>query len=956
MQAGTSLGPYEIVAPIGAGGMGEVYRARDTRLGRDVAIKVLPAEFAEDPERLRRFEREAKATAALSHPNILDVHDVGTFEGVPYLVEELLEGESLKERIERGALAAPEALGIAVQMARGLAAAHEKGIVHRDLKPANVFLTRQGAVKILDFGLAKLVEGVPIGEADTLTHAPTGATEFGRVLGTVAYMAPEQARGIPVDARADVFAFGVVLYEMVAGERPFRGKTASDTVAAILTREPAPLPASVPPDLVAVIGKCLAKEPEKRYLGGSEVLAALGGVDVEGAAPLWGPLHRSVRRHPWLAAAIGGAGWLLHRASRERWALKTTSEIARLVEAEEFTKAAALIRDARAILPKDATLQKLWNSSTREATIESAPTDADVSIRPYRGDSNAGESLGKTPIKRIRLPRGVYVWRISKPGFATMQFLAGAGIEDTFRLRPEGTVPPEMVPVAGGKTRVQSPSLQNAPEVLLADYLIDRTEVTNEEYKTFVDAGGYQRREFWKQPFVKNGRPLPREEAAALFVDTTGRPGPSTWEVGSYPKGLEKHPVAGVSWYEAAAFAEFAGKNLPTAYHWTYAAEPWFAMLIVPGSNLRGTGTQPVGGPGTLSGYGTTDMAGNVKERCWNEGREGKRYIMGGGFGEPDYMFFDCDAQSPWERRPNFGFRCVKLPELPPPAAAARLEPSVRDFSMEKPVSDEVFKAFKSLYAYDKGELNARVEETETTEDWTRVKVSFDAAYGGERVVIHLYLPKGTAPPFQTVVFFPGSGAIFQDKLDTSALWDNSFVLKGGRALLFPIYKSTFERRDGLKSDIPNTTASWRDHMIAWSKDLGRSLDYLQTRKDIDSTRMAYLGLSWGSAVAPVLLAVDERFRAAILLAGGLAFEKALPEAEPINFVPRVKLPVLMLNGRLDNFYPMESSGIPLFRLLGTPDSDKPRVVCDSGHMPPRPETIRESLNWLDKYLGPVKQ
>jgi TolB-like protein len=303
VQPGSRLGPYEIVAPIGAGGMGEVYRARDMRLGRDVAIKVLPAEFAEDAERLRRFEREAKATAALSHPNILDVHDVGTHEGVPYLVEELLEGESLKERIGRGALAAPEALGIAVQIARGLAAAHEKGIVHRDLKPANVFLTRHGAVKILDFGLAKLVEGVPAGDADTLTHAPTGATEFGRVLGTVAYMAPEQARGLPVDQRADVFAFGVVLYEMVAGERPFRGETATDTVAAILTKEPPPLPASVPPDLVAVIGKCLAKEPQRRYQRGSEVLAALEGVEFEGTAPLWLTLKRSLRRRPWLAAA-----------------------------------------------------------------------------------------------------------------------------------------------------------------------------------------------------------------------------------------------------------------------------------------------------------------------------------------------------------------------------------------------------------------------------------------------------------------------------------------------------------------------------------------------------------------------------------------------------------------------------------------------------------------------------
>ncbi len=303
LSAGYCLGPYEVVGPIGSGGMGDVYKARDTRLGRDVAIKVLPPEFASDPERLRRFEREAKATAALSHPNILAVHDIGTFDAVPYLVEELLEGESLEEKIERGALAAREAVGIALQIARGLAAAHEKHIVHRDLKPGNVFVTRDGQVKILDFGLAKLVEGVPIGEADTLTHAPTGATEFGRVLGTVAYMAPEQARGLPVDQRTDVFGFGVVLYEMVTGERPFRGETATDTVAAILKEEPKPLPAGVPPDLVTVIGKCLAKEPERRYQGGSEVLDALEAVQPEVAAPLWLSLKQAIGRRPWFVAA-----------------------------------------------------------------------------------------------------------------------------------------------------------------------------------------------------------------------------------------------------------------------------------------------------------------------------------------------------------------------------------------------------------------------------------------------------------------------------------------------------------------------------------------------------------------------------------------------------------------------------------------------------------------------------
>ena len=300
---GTLLGPYEIVAPLGAGGMGEVWRARDSRLGREVAVKVLPAEFAADAERLKRFEREARATAALSHPNILAVYDVGSHEGVPYLVEELLEGESLKERLDRGGLTVSDAMRIAGEIANGLAAAHEKGIVHRDLKPGNVFLRRGGAVKILDFGLAKVVSTVAADEAETLTAA-TATTRLGGVLGTAAYMAPEQARGRPVDQRADVFAFGVVLYEMLAGERPFKGATGTEVMAAILTDQPAPLPAGVPAAIGAVVTRCLEKDPGRRYQGAGELRAALEAVQSGAAAVQGAPPIESRPSSRWLTAAV----------------------------------------------------------------------------------------------------------------------------------------------------------------------------------------------------------------------------------------------------------------------------------------------------------------------------------------------------------------------------------------------------------------------------------------------------------------------------------------------------------------------------------------------------------------------------------------------------------------------------------------------------------------------------
>ena len=277
MQPGTHLGPYEIVAPLGAGGMGEVYKARDTRLGRDVAIKVLPPEFAADPERLRRFEQEARAVAALDHPNILAIHDVGTHEGAPFIVTELLEGETLRDRLKAGGLTVSKAMEAAVQIAQGLAAAHEKGIIHRDLKPANVFIARDGRVKILDFGIAKLVAPT---SAEELAKEATvvEATEAGTVLGTVGYMSPEQVRGEVVDARSDLFALGVLIYEMLTGRQAFHGRTPADTLSAILKEDPPDLEAIVrktSPGLLLVLKRCLEKRKEDRFSSTQDVAFAL---------------------------------------------------------------------------------------------------------------------------------------------------------------------------------------------------------------------------------------------------------------------------------------------------------------------------------------------------------------------------------------------------------------------------------------------------------------------------------------------------------------------------------------------------------------------------------------------------------------------------------------------------------------------------------------------------------
>ena len=296
-SAGTKLGPYEIVALIGAGGMGEVYKARDTRLNRDVAVKVLPESFADDDDRLRRFQIEAQSAGALNHPNILAIHDIGTYQKSPYLVSEFLDGESLAERLKNGKLSTARAIDYARQIASGLAAAHARGITHRDIKPDNLYLTKDGRIKILDFGLAKQAGARAGGE-----HIATvTSTQTGVVMGTAAYMSPEQARGQAVDHRSDIFSFGCVLYEMLVGARAFSGSTTADLTSAILKDDP-DLSGIAPPGLQRIVAHCLEKTPEQRFQSASDVGFALEAVTLQDTGPK--PAYTQSSKSTWLLKVL----------------------------------------------------------------------------------------------------------------------------------------------------------------------------------------------------------------------------------------------------------------------------------------------------------------------------------------------------------------------------------------------------------------------------------------------------------------------------------------------------------------------------------------------------------------------------------------------------------------------------------------------------------------------------
>jgi formylglycine-generating enzyme required for sulfatase activity/dienelactone hydrolase len=836
---------------------------------------------------------------------------------------------------------------------------------------------------VLDFGIAKLV-GPEVSDQKV-----TAVTQPGQVIGTPGYMSPEQARGKPTDKRSDIWSFGCTLYEMLTGTRAFPGKTTSDVLAMVLMAEPdlEVLPAKVGPAMCDLISKCLQKDPERRYPSATELYQDLLDYQTTLTAPA--PKAMDIKalllllRKPRVAigslivflALCVAIFWLINRSAKVRWARQDVlPEIEHLIEQDKYLAAFSLARKAEKYIPTDPILIKLWPRMSRNISIVTTPPGADIFFKEYSAIESKWEYLGVSPLENIRFPSGLYRWEMKKEGFETGECVAG-GYLDTHRtldmplhidLHEEGSLPPGMILISAENLRGQLEYVGNAEAAQASEYLIDKYEVTNQQFKEFVDKGGYQRRDYWKHEFVKDGKVLSWEQAMREFRDKIGRPGPSTWEGGAYLTGQEEYPVCGISWYEAVAYAEFAGKCLPTTYHWFAAARTSEAIVIVPFSNFGGEGPAPVGSHPGMGRTGLYDMAGNVKEWCFNatDDSADHRYILGGAWGEQTYQFGNLDTRSAWDRAASNGLRCVQYPggkdSVPDSLFGPVERPRFRDYSSETPVSDEEFQFYKKLYAYDRTELNAVVESVDdSSEHWQKEKITFDAAYSNERMIAYLFLPKRVKPPYQTVVWFPGSSAIRQRSFENLPSIDfTKFVIMSGRALLYPVYKGTYERQIlGGPPSGRSKPIAYRDWVIQLSKDLGRSIDYLETRDDIDSEKIAYYGMSWGARLGPIMLAVEERIKAGILVVGGFPSLKRPPAADEANFAPRVNVPVLMVNGKEDYIFPFETSQRPMYELLGTPDEDKAHIVYPGGHglLTLFSRQIKgDVIGWLDRYLGPV--
>jgi hypothetical protein len=679
---------------------------------------------------------------------------------------------------------------------------------------------------------------------------------------------------------------------------------------------------------------------------------------------------KNLRKAAVAALAIWGiavTGWLIQTdkgsADSERNLVTSLDEIRRLVGEYEFPDAYAIAEELDSQITDDSIRESMWSEVAVELTLETDPPGATVFHRDYESTDSNWKELGITPVDVKRFPLGLSRLRFELEGYLpreTANFSSRIANAGTFVLDTPATMPAGMTRVTGGLATIQAPGLEQFEALELGDYFMDIHEVTNRQYKEFVDAGGYADAACWAHPFVRGGQTLPFDDAMAIFVDQTGRAGPSGWQVGSYPEGGDNLPVGGVSWYEAAAYACFAGKSLPTVYHWFTAADPFSSNHVVPQSNYSGTGAAPVGQHKGLTRDGIYDMAGNVRE--WAQNPDGEaRFILGGGWNDPEYAFNDAVTSPAFDRSGENGIRLVSYPdETNLVAASAPIEKSFRDYNAEEPVTDEVFEVYRQMYEYDDTPLNAVVIESVEDTAYIRERIELDAAYNDERLTVFVFLPTGgnSSPPYQSIVFFPGSNDIYKTSYDELRLGSVEFVLRSGRALIYPVYKGTYERSSELRSDVQDASNLYRDHVVAWSQDLGRAIDYIETRDDIDNERLAYLGFSWGGAVGPIMTAVAQRFKTGIFFVGGLAMQDVQPMADPFNFLPRVTIPTFMFNGRYDSFFPVDTSVRPFYNNLGTPESDKKLVVTDSNHFVgaySANQLISETLDWLDKYLGAVE-
>ncbi len=657
---------YAIEGELGAGGMATVYLARDLKHARQVALKVLRPELAAALG-ADRFLREIQITAGLNHPHILPLYDSGEADGFLYYVMPYVRGESVRQRLKReGRIPAAEALKITREVADGLDYAHRNDIVHRDIKPENILLEGGHAV-VADFGIARAIT----------TAGGDQLTGTGLAIGTPVYMSPEQSAGSgEIDGRSDLYSLACVLYEMLTGEPPFTGKTVQEIIVKRFIEVAPKLEwreGETPDELPVTLAKALASDPGDRFSSVGEFAGLLG-------SPEAAPTRRRMTRRTWalitlaavLIGGVTGVG-LWRRGATERIAA-IAAELAPVAQDGDFDEVYERLRVAGVGL-SDSRVADLAARVAGTLSITTEPAGASVRltrVEPIDGfSSREPVVLGRAPVAERALVAGEYLVSLSADGSSELRFLVtvDVGLDRSFTrgLLPEDSATTEMVAVSAGNTSGRDADSSVPP------FLIGRHEVTNAEYLQFVIGGGYRNQTFWPEALMVDGEMLPWAAAVQRLADRTGLSGPRGWSGGTFPSGLDDHPVVGVSWYEAAAYARWAGGSLPTRDEWWRAAVgddpgvfPWGndVMTIDRRANFGLVGTEPVESyPLGVSPFGAYDMAGNVREWVSDVAEDGdRRLVVGGSWQDPTYMF-ESSHREPFEpavAREIIGFRIVR--------------------------------------------------------------------------------------------------------------------------------------------------------------------------------------------------------------------------------------------------------------------------------------------------------
>ena len=694
----------------------------------------------------------------------------------------------------------------------------------------------------------------------------------------------------------------------------------------------------------------------------------------EDAENVFGVLKRPRFAVPLGLALLGATGTIValalqlqeFRAAR----LEMLPRIEALADQGDYVQAFELALEVEKSLPDDPVLDDIFERVGVRMSFMTDPPGARVDYRRYSAIDEDWRLLGTTPIEDIRLPRTVSSWRFLKPGYEVAE-RSGEPFDGTYRVElVEGDLPAGLVRVPSAQRYFMltgyMPQIFDVPA-----FLVQRHEVTNAEYAEFVRAGGYENADYWSHlTFSRDGATLDWSQAVDSFRDRTGRFGPATWEGGTFAAGAGLQPVTGISWFEAAAYARYRGMALPTIQQWSSMTifpalhemdtvadgRPGYGLYrseLAALSNFSEEGPAAAGSYPGYAPFGTLDAAGNVREWCWNatgEAADSERYILGGSWRDPTYLYTYGVAKSPWDRSDVNGVRLVNKGSA---LAAQRASVPLPERETLAPVSDEVFAVYRDLFDYDPLPLDAVVESIDAASvHWVRETVSFNAVYNGERMLAHVYLPKNIEAPFQVVMYYPTSDAIFRLGSEDIELDFVDFIIKSGRALVIPVLWGTYERSAGLDTTWPKNTREYSGNVVKWIQDFRRTADYLETRSDLDMDKLGFYGFSWGGWNGPIVMALDRRFKTGVYLSGGIPPTLARPEASSASYASRVTQPVLMISGRDDVIRPVATYQAPMFDSLGAPESRKRHAILEGGHLPPREGIVAETLAWYDRYLG----